>query len=138
MTINLDQYLVVSKRLAKLVFGTKETVKTLSANKMTCVVDCRVPSIIKSMDKSKIYVVTEPELMRSFDYGVDQNSKGIALLMTKYPLNERLLTQAYGRVGRNLTYCVRYKTADCIYDQKAIQENLTQMEKAKKDFDRRQ
>ena len=47
--------------------------------------------------------------MRSFDYGTEA-VLGVSLLLARYPLNERLLIQALGRVGRGFgTTCKRFK-----------------------------
>ena len=74
------------------------------------------PLWIKNMEKDAIFFVTNDDLMRSFDYGTKLEA-GIALYMMRYPRNQRLLEQAYGRVGRNNTRCQIFEIPGLRLDQ---------------------
>ena len=100
-----------SEGCAKLIYGDKDMEQELNDFGLRVHVNNKTIAI-KKMGTDEVYLVTDLELMRSFDYGTEAQ-KGVSLLMTKYPMNNRLLTQALGRVGRGLNdTCQRFKYRD--------------------------
>ena len=56
-------------------------------------------TVLRATTARDVYIVTDPRLMRGFDYR-SADGHGIALLMCNHVDSEREANQALGRVGR--------------------------------------
>ena len=93
--------------MAKLVFTNDLThIKALGRSK-NLNVHCNENSmkVLRKMGKQDLFVVTDPLLMRGFDY---RSKCGIALLIAAPLDNSRAYMQALGRAGRMDEQCKRF------------------------------
>ena len=101
---NEAEFLDSSREAAKLVYTKDEAkVKTLKETGMTKDLKVRVDITdmreLRSLTKNDMLIITNPDLLRGFDYKSNA-TEGINLLMMSPVSSTRSLQQALGRVGR--------------------------------------
>ena len=85
-----------------------------------CHQDCKEHSFLRQLGektdgKFPLLVVTDPKLMRGYDY---RSTVGIDLVIDKQFASEREMIQGLNRVGRNGDDCKRFTLVDPLVDMK--------------------
>ena len=95
----------MSNNYAKLIYADEVTLEGVQQIYPSCFINEDRLDRTRNLTKNDCLVVTDPALMRGFDY---RCKEGISLLLAQSSNSQRTLSQALGRVGRFDEDCLRY------------------------------